>query len=58
MLQPISVSLASLNLITLAPMLVIIGGGLLILIVDLLKKVQRWQYWTRMPQLRRPLQMS
>ncbi len=38
MLQPISVSLESLNLITLSPMLVIIGGALLILIIDLLKK--------------------
>ncbi len=38
MLQPISVNMASLNLITLAPMLVIIGGALLILIIDLLKK--------------------
>jgi len=38
MLQPISVSLASLNLITLSPMLVIIVGALLILIIDLLKK--------------------
>ena len=38
MLQPISVNMASLNLITLAPMLVIVGGALLILIIDLLKK--------------------
>ena len=38
MLQPISVSLASLNLITLSPMLVIVCGALLILIIDLLKK--------------------
>jgi len=38
MLQPISVSLASLNLTTLSPMLVAIGGALLILIIDLLKK--------------------
>ena len=38
MLQPISVNLASLNLITLSPMLVIICGALLILIIDLLKK--------------------
>ena len=26
--------------------------------VDLLRKVQRWQYWTRISQLPRPLQMS
>ncbi|WP_292664150.1 NADH-quinone oxidoreductase subunit NuoN [Nitratifractor sp.] len=38
MLQPISVNMASLNLITLSPMLVVIGGALLILIIDLLKK--------------------
>jgi len=38
MLQPIHVSMASLNLITLSPMLVIIGGALLILIIDLIKK--------------------
>ncbi len=35
MLQPINVSLESLNLITLAPMLVAIAGGLIILILDL-----------------------
>ncbi len=38
MIQPIQVNLASLNLITLSPMLVIIGGALLILIIDLIKK--------------------
>jgi NADH-quinone oxidoreductase subunit N len=38
MLQPINVSLESLNLITLAPMLVAIAGGLIILIIDLLNK--------------------
>ncbi|WP_456431820.1 proton-conducting transporter transmembrane domain-containing protein, partial [Nitratifractor sp.] len=38
MLQPISVSLAKLNLITLSPMLVVVGGALLILLIDLLKK--------------------
>jgi len=37
MLQPINVSLESLNLITLAPMLIAIAGGLIILILDLLK---------------------
>ncbi|MBL0721760.1 MAG: NADH-quinone oxidoreductase subunit NuoN [Sulfurovum sp.] len=37
MLEPINVSLASLNLITLSPMLIAIAGGLLILIIDLLK---------------------
>jgi len=37
MLEPISISLSSLNLSTLAPMLVAIGGALLILIIDLLK---------------------
>ncbi|WP_456430588.1 NADH-quinone oxidoreductase subunit NuoN [Nitratifractor sp.] len=38
MLQPISVNMASLNLSTLSPMLVVVGGALLILIIDLLKK--------------------
>jgi NADH-quinone oxidoreductase subunit N len=38
MVQPIQINLASLNLITLSPMLVIIGGALLILIIDLIKK--------------------
>ncbi len=38
MLEPISVSLESLNLGTLAPMLVAICGGLGILIIDLIKK--------------------
>ena len=38
MLQPINVSLESLNLITLAPMLVAIAGGLIILILDLINK--------------------
>ena len=38
MLEPISVSLESLNLGTLTPMLVAIAGGLGILIVDLIKK--------------------
>jgi len=37
MLEPISVSLASLNLVTLAPMLIAIAGGLIILIIDLFK---------------------
>jgi len=36
MLSPINVSLESLNLITLAPMLITIAGGLIILILDLL----------------------
>lgn len=36
MLTPINVSLESLNLITLAPMLIAIAGGLIILILDLL----------------------
>jgi len=36
MLEPINVSLESLNLITLAPMLVAIAGGLIILIMDLI----------------------
>ncbi|SFZ97495.1 NADH-ubiquinone oxidoreductase chain N [hydrothermal vent metagenome] len=35
MLQPINVSLESLNLITLAPMLIAIAGGLVILVIDL-----------------------
>jgi len=37
MLQPINVSLESLNLITLAPMLIAIAGGLIILCIDLFK---------------------
>jgi NADH-quinone oxidoreductase subunit N len=37
MLEPVNVSLESLNLITLAPMLVAITGGLIILSLDLLK---------------------
>ena len=36
MLQPINVSLESLNLITLAPMLIAVAGGLIILILDLI----------------------
>jgi NADH-quinone oxidoreductase subunit N len=36
MLQPINVSLESLNLITLAPMLIVITGALIILILDLI----------------------
>jgi len=38
MLEPINVSLESLNLITLAPMLIAIAGGLIILILDLLNE--------------------
>ena len=38
MLQPINVSLESLNLITLAPMLIAIAGGLIILIIDLINE--------------------
>ncbi len=38
MLQPINVSLESLNLITLAPMLIAIGGALFILILDLINE--------------------
>ncbi|DAB40098.1 MAG TPA: NADH-quinone oxidoreductase subunit NuoN [Sulfurovum sp. UBA12169] len=38
MLEPIKVSLESLNLITLAPMLIAIAGGLIILCIDLLKE--------------------
>ncbi|HEO98150.1 MAG TPA: NADH-quinone oxidoreductase subunit NuoN [Epsilonproteobacteria bacterium] len=37
MLEPINVSLESLNLITLAPMLIAIAGGLIILCIDLFK---------------------
>ena len=36
MLQPINVSLESLNLITLAPMLIVIAGALIILVLDLI----------------------
>ena len=38
MLQAVNISMASLNLTTLSPMLVAVSGGLLILIIDLLKK--------------------
>jgi len=38
MLQPINVSLESLNLVTLAPMLIAIVGGLVILILDLINE--------------------
>ena len=38
MLNPINVSLESLNLISLAPMLIAIVGGLIILIIDLINK--------------------
>jgi len=38
MLEPISVSVASLNLATLAPMLILISGGLIILCIDLIVK--------------------
>jgi len=38
MLEPIKVSLESLNLITLAPMLIAIVGGLIILCIDLFKE--------------------
>ena len=38
MLEPINVSLESLNLMTLAPMLIAIAGGLIILIIDLLNE--------------------
>ncbi len=37
MFEPIHISFASLNMITLAPMLIAIAGGLIILIIDLLK---------------------
>ncbi len=38
MLEPINVTFASLNLVTLAPMLIAIAGGLVILSIDLLKE--------------------
>ncbi len=38
MLQPISIDLASLNMMTLVPMLISVGGALLILIIDLIKE--------------------
>ncbi|MDQ7086157.1 MAG: NADH-quinone oxidoreductase subunit NuoN [Sulfurovum sp.] len=45
MLEPINVSLESLNLITLAPMLIAIAGGLIILILDLINdKVSKSVY--------------
>ena len=37
MLSPVNVSLESLNLVTLAPMLIPIVGALLILIIDIFK---------------------
>ncbi|CAA6811800.1 MAG: NADH-ubiquinone oxidoreductase chain N (EC [uncultured Sulfurovum sp.] len=37
MLEPVNISLESLNLMTLMPMLIAVGGGLLILIIDLIK---------------------
>lgn len=37
MLEPVNISLESLNLVTLMPMLIAIGGGLLILFIDLAK---------------------
>jgi len=37
MLEPVNISLESLNLVTLLPMLIAIGGGLLILCIDLIK---------------------
>lgn len=38
MLEPVNISLESLNLVTLMPMLIAIGGGLLILCIDLIKE--------------------
>ena len=38
MLEPVNITLESLNLITLAPMLIAIGGALIILIIDLLNE--------------------
>ncbi|KIM03757.1 MAG: NADH-quinone oxidoreductase subunit N [Sulfurovum sp. AS07-7] len=38
MLEPVKVSLESLNLITLSPMLIAIAGGLVILVIDLMKE--------------------
>ncbi|CAA6817696.1 MAG: NADH-ubiquinone oxidoreductase chain N (EC [uncultured Sulfurovum sp.] len=37
MLEPVNISLESLNLMTLMPMLIAIGGGLMILFIDLIK---------------------
>ena len=37
MLEPVNISLESLNLVTLMPMLIAIGGGLLILCIDLVR---------------------
>ena len=37
MLEPISVSLESLNMATLAPMLIAVCGALIILVIDLFK---------------------
>ncbi|CAA6818506.1 MAG: NADH-ubiquinone oxidoreductase chain N (EC [uncultured Sulfurovum sp.] len=37
MLEPVNISLESLNLVTLVPMLIAIGGGLIILLIDLAK---------------------
>ncbi len=38
MLEPVNISLESLNLVTLMPMLIAIGGGLIILCIDLMKE--------------------
>ena len=38
MLEPVNISLAELNLVTLMPMLIAIAGGLIILTIDLVKK--------------------
>ena len=46
MLSPINVSLESLNLITLAPMLIAIAGGLIILIMDLLNE-KKFKYFIK-----------
>ena len=37
MLEPVNISLEALNLATLMPMLIAIGGGLVILLLDLAK---------------------
>ncbi len=38
MLEPVNVSLESLNLATLMPMLIAVAGGLIILTIDLIKE--------------------
>ena len=51
MLEPISINLAALNLNSLAPMLVLIVGALVILCVDLMKKDLSKSFYTMLSVL-------